>query len=99
MSTTELAKVQVRVTGRVQGVFFRQSTREKARDLGLSGTVRNQDDGSVLVIAAGCPDRLTSLITWCHSGPPSAKVASVEVQWLELDETEPADASRFEIVH
>ncbi len=99
MSTSDIAKVQVRVTGRVQGVFFRHSTREQARNLGLSGWVRNEDDGSVLLRAYGLPDNLSSLITWCHNGPPSAKVSSVEVQWLDRDDSdaEPA-ASDFKIV-
>ena|SRR5688572_12274553 len=97
MSEAGLFRVQVRVTGRVQGVFYRQCTRDKARNLGLLGWVRNQEDGSVLLMACGSRENVDSLITWCHNGPPSAKVASVEVQWLETDDdSEPA--KQFEIV-
>lgn len=77
--------VRLRVRGRVQGVFYRQSTREKARVLGLNGWVRNEDDGTVTLEAFGDRAHLESLIAWCHQGPPSAKVSAVEVEWLEED--------------
>jgi len=67
------------VTGRVQGVFFRVSTAEKAGSLGLSGRAKNQVDGRVEVIAFGDPQKLDLLARWLHNGPPSASVASVTV--------------------
>lgn len=67
-----------RVTGRVQGVFFRDSTREQALKLGLTGSARNMPDGSVEVLACGRQDALEQLRGWLQSGPPMAAVASVE---------------------
>lgn len=65
------------VSGKVQGVFFRASTREQALRLGLSGSARNLDDGRVEVIAAGDDESLERLATWLRKGPPSSKVESV----------------------
>ena len=69
------------VRGRVQGVFFRQSTVERARALGLSGWVRNREDGHVEGIASGPPAALAELHDWLQHGPPLARVEAVE--WLE----------------
>jgi acylphosphatase len=65
------------VSGKVQGVFFRASTREQALRLGLSGSARNLADGRVEVIAAGDEESLESLACWLQEGPPAAKVAEV----------------------
>ncbi len=65
------------VSGRVQGVFFRVSTAERANDLGLSGRARNLANGQVEVIACGDPGRLAMLETWLQRGPPSARVDAV----------------------
>jgi acylphosphatase len=67
-----------RITGRVQGVFFRDSTRQQARKLGLTGNARNMPDGSVEVVACGSEDALLQLKAWLQSGPSTASVASVE---------------------
>jgi acylphosphatase len=67
-----------RITGRVQGVFFRDSTRQQACKLGLTGNARNMPDGSVEVVACGSEDALLRLEDWLQSGPPMASVASVE---------------------
>lgn len=69
------------VTGRVQGVYYRGATRDKARPLGLSGWVRNCSDGSVEIMAEGEEERLGELLRWCHDGPPAARVDSVEASW------------------
>ncbi len=66
------------VSGRVQGVFFRASTREQARTLGLSGHARNLDDGRVEVLACGEAQALDALERWLHEGPPSARVDAVD---------------------
>ncbi len=66
------------IEGRVQGVFFRASTREQARRLGLAGIARNLADGRVEVIAAGEPDAIETLAGWLHHGPPQARVERVE---------------------
>jgi acylphosphatase len=75
--------VWLKITGRVQGVFYRHSTRLQAQELGLLGWVRNQADGTVEAVAAGPEPALNRLIAWCQEGPPSAIVDSVEVKWFE----------------
>ena len=69
------------VRGRVQGVFFRVSTRDEARRLGISGWVRNLPDGTVEVYAGGTESNLMTLLEWLHSGPPGAKVTEVDASW------------------
>ena len=78
-----LQRVHVIVHGRVQGVYFRASTRDRARQLGLSGWVRNRSDGNVEVLAEGPKTHLEQLITWCHGGPPGAVVTDLNVEWQE----------------
>lgn len=67
-----------RVRGKVQGVWFRASTREQAVALGLRGRAINLDDGSVEVLAAGAPEAIDALAAWLVQGPPLACVASVQ---------------------
>ena len=71
------------VRGRVQGVFFRAETRHRAQSLGVSGWVRNNDDGSVEATFEGERERIQSMIDWCRRGPPHAHVDDVEVTWEE----------------
>lgn len=66
-----------RIQGRVQGVFFRQSTQTEAMRLGLKGYVRNLADGSVEVVACGTPEALAEFETWLYRGPPMARVEQV----------------------
>lgn len=73
----------ITVRGKVQGVFFRASTRDKARELNLTGFVRNQSDGSVYLEASGNEDQLNKLVAWCKVGPKSARVDQVEVTQLD----------------
>jgi acylphosphatase len=84
--------VNVLVKGRVQGVFYRQSTRETASALGLSGWVRNLRDGRVEIEASGPREQLVKLLAWCNEGPPHAMVGSVEVEWLD----ESSDSNRHQ---
>ncbi|MCB1772184.1 MAG: acylphosphatase [Gammaproteobacteria bacterium] len=70
------------VNGRVQGVWFRASTRDTALALGLSGHALNRADGSVEVVACGDADALDRLETWLHQGPELAKVDAVQVEDL-----------------
>jgi acylphosphatase len=74
------------VNGRVQGVYFRQSTRQRAQQLGLCGWVRNCDDGSVEGVALGDDDALRQLRQWLQQGPPAAKVERVEWEAGELQQ-------------
>jgi acylphosphatase len=71
------------VRGRVQGVWFRASTAERAAALGLRGRAENCPDGSVLVHAAGEAAALDLLIEWLHRGPPMARVDAVEIEVIE----------------
>lgn len=88
MTEAASKRVKLRVTGRVQGVYYRASTLEQATALGLSGWVRNTRDGAVELEAQGPPDAVDALISWCHEGPPAARVrdVAVEVAPLERDE-------------
>jgi acylphosphatase len=70
--------MEIRVTGRVQGVFFRYSARETAMRLGISGWVRNESDGSVSIEAEGPEPKLNQFLQWCRQGPTSAIVTDVE---------------------
>jgi acylphosphatase len=65
------------VSGKVQGVLFRASTRERALDLGLSGRATNLPDGRVDVVAEGDAAALDALEAWLHEGPPAARVDAV----------------------
>ncbi|TGE17565.1 acylphosphatase [Hymenobacter elongatus] len=67
------------VQGRVQGVFFRQSAHIEAQRLGLTGYARNNADGTVTIEAEGAATALDELETWCRTGPPAARVASLHV--------------------
>jgi len=69
-----------RVEGRVQGVWFRESTRQQASLHGITGFARNCPDGSVEVLACGTESGLLLLRDWLHRGPPMAKVSKVE-EW------------------
>jgi len=84
-------RAQVRVTGRVQGVFFRQSTVEMARPLGVNGWVRNLPDGSVEALFEGEREAVERAIAWCRQGPPRAKVDNLSVEWLDG----PAECTEF----
>lgn len=72
--------ISITVTGKVQGVFYRQCTKEKAQDLGITGTVKNLPDGSVRIVASGTSQQLNQLVAWCRQGPSRAIVAAVEVE-------------------
>ena len=76
--------VAIGVIGKVQGVFFRESTRKMAEELGLKGTVRNLPDGSVHIEAQGPPASIDRLIEWCHHGPPRARVEQVQHEKIPL---------------
>lgn len=72
------------VSGRVQGVFFRDHTRRWAASLGLSGWVKNLSDGRVEVLAEGVKESLEALIAKLKQGPPSASVENVAVTWEDF---------------
>ena len=79
MANVPIVQRRVCISGRVQGVFFRQSTRELARRLGLRGWVRNRRDGRVEATFSGPPEAVDRIVEWCHQGPPGAGVTAVEI--------------------
>lgn len=79
------------VSGRVQGVFFRASTRARAQALGLTGHALNREDGSVEVLACGEPKALEALREWLHQGPPAARVTGVDIASCTEPEPVPQD--------
>ena len=79
-----MKSLQLSIYGRVQGVFFRKHTREKAIELGVSGTVRNCFDGSVEVFAEAEEDIMENFVLWCHRGPSGALVEKVDMHETTL---------------
>lgn len=88
-------RARVRIQGVVQGVYYRASARDEAQRLGLTGWVRNTDEGDVLLEAQGPADRLDALVAWCWKGPPAARVDDVVVTWLEPEPDHPGAALGF----
>jgi acylphosphatase len=85
--------IHVLVSGKVQGVFYRKHTQQTGQALGLTGWVRNLDDGRVEILAEGDAEALKNLVAWCGKGSPKARVENVEV-----DEVEPSNGfSAFEV--
>ena len=76
----------------MQGVYFRASSQEQARRLGIKGWCKNERDVSVLIIAEGFEENLNALVNWCHHGPSNARVEKVLVESIEASGFE-----RFEI--
>ena len=73
------------VRGKVQGVGFRNATRRKAMELGIRGSVRNLDDGSVEILASATDKEFKVFVNWCRVGPSHARVDRLEIS--ELDQT------------
>jgi acylphosphatase len=92
--TTKYWTLHVLVEGRVQGVFFRESTRREASALGLSGWVRNLADGRVEAQFSGTRESCERALAFVRTGPPSASVANVHVEW---EESNRKPAGGFEI--
>lgn len=74
------------VSGKVQGVFYRASTEEQAKRLGLNGWVRNLTDGRVELVAVGDEDKLKQLLDWCYKGPENASVKDIHAVWDNTSE-------------
>jgi acylphosphatase len=86
-------RAHVYVAGQVQGVFFRDSTRKKAEQLGLTGWVKNLPDGRVEALFEGPSERVREMIQWCEQGPPHATVEEVDTEF----EASQGDLGRFEV--
>lgn len=74
----------ITLSGKVQGVFYRQTAKEKATDLGITGHVRNLANGDVELVATGTTSQLEELLRWCRQGPPRAVVERINVKELPL---------------
>ena len=74
------SKVHVIISGRVQGVWFRASTKSKAEQFGITGWVRNTSDGNVEAVFEGNKKIIEEMLEWCNHGPPLAKVDNIEVE-------------------
>lgn len=91
--TSDLIRRHVIVSGRVQGVFFRDSTQREARRLGVDGWVRNVDDGTVEAVFEGRPSLVEELLDFCRRGPDRARVDR-----LDVDATQPPEGlTGFEV--
>lgn len=78
-----MKRVEAFVHGRVQGVYFRQSTLQMASELGLTGWVANLPTGAMQVVAEGPERSLQMLVAWLYQGPPAARVDFVDARWAE----------------
>lgn len=81
MQESNRRRAHVRVSGRVQGVFFRDSTRRKAGELGLAGWVKNLPDGRVEAVFEGPERALGEMVRWCEEGPQDATVENVDTSF------------------
>jgi len=84
-ATMKQKTIKARVYGKVQGVWFRDNTREKARELNLCGWVRNCSDGSVETIVSGNYDSVKTMVDWLHLGSPHSHVRRVVIDELDFD--------------
>ncbi len=89
---SDLAAQRLVISGRVQGVGFRDSCRRRAEQLGLAGWVRNCGDGTVEAVVEGSVDQVAAIRSWCETGPGQARVDGVEVS-----DEEPTGLDGFEV--
>ncbi|ELZ82230.1 acylphosphatase [Haloferax larsenii JCM 13917] len=83
MSESSRTRAHVYVSGHVQGVYYRATTRDTARDLGVDGWVKNLSDGRVEAVFEGPRDDVEEMVRWCHDGSPMASVSDVDVTYEE----------------
>lgn len=88
-----LKTISIRVSGKVQGVFYRQTCKEIARELGVTGTVKNLPDQTVEIIATGSEAQLKQLMDWAKQGPTAAEVIAINVKDLDLQQFD-----RFKVI-
>lgn len=81
-----MRRVKILVSGRVQGVYFRVFTQNKAKHFNIKGSVRNLPDGRVEIVAEAEHPAIEKFIKWCHKGPITARVDQVDICDLEADE-------------
>ena len=88
-----MATIHLLIKGKVQGVFYRASAKEKAERLNITGWIRNTEEGNVEMVASGTIETLQQFVAWCKQGPRSASVTTIETKELEHK-----DFVRFTIV-
>jgi acylphosphatase len=88
-------RAHLMISGRVQGVFYRDSSKKMADYLGLKGWVKNNPSGQVEMVVQGSEINVKSMIQWCHQGPSRAKVSQVDVKW----ETRVEAFEDFKVTH
>jgi len=76
-------RAHIFISGRVQGVFFRENTRQKAKELGVFGWVKNLPDGRVEAVFEGEKEKVEKMIEWSKKGPLIAKVNGIDIEWQE----------------
>lgn len=81
-------RAHVYVSGRVQGVYYRASTDEAARERDIDGWVRNLEDGRVEAVFEGPREAVESMVEWCHAGSPAAVVDDVDVEYSDPEQVE-----------
>lgn len=89
------ARAHLRISGRVQGVFFRATSRDKANSLDITGWVRNNPDGTVEAVVEGEKEKINEYIKWAHKGSSAARVDEVNVEWEDYQE----EFDNYSIVH
>jgi acylphosphatase len=87
MKRGDRERAHVYVSGQVQGVFFRDSARKKAEQLGLAGWVENLPDGRVEALFEGAQEKVREMIQWCEEGPPHATVEEVDAEFEDIEES------------
>jgi acylphosphatase len=93
VQNSNLKRAHVRVSGQVQGVFFRDSTRQKAEELGLAGWVRNVSGGQVEALFEGPSEKVEEMVRWCEEGPQRASVENVDTDFENAE----GDLEGFEV--
>ena len=88
-------RVHLFVTGKVQGVFFRQALKVKAKQNNVLGWVRNLKDGRVEAVLEGEDEYVSSLVEWCHAGPANARVEDIEI----INEKFKDEFSKFDVLY
>jgi len=88
-----MTRAAVHISGRVQGVWFRQSTKNTAEQYGITGWCRNNPDGSVEAVFEGEESSVKNILSWCKTGPELAQVDNLQIEW----ENATGEFSRFEI--
>ena len=77
-------RLQLKIHGQVQGIFYRDTACQKAKELSVTGWVKNSPDGTVEIVAEGKEDSLKELLEWCRKGPELAEVVKVEKKWNNI---------------